>query len=468
MLSPMLRRPSLLLTLCLPLLTAGAARAGVPADAGGFHFAQPAFSVHESGGQALITIERSEDLSQGAQIRYITMGVPIGTAVTPWDFTAQKGMLNFPAGVTSESFSVPIVDHGVNAAPKTIQLSLFGAASYPVPIGLGDPATATLTILNDDAVAARDASNPLMLPLTPSGGDPLSGARFYVDPDTPAALASAQYPALKTVAEQPATARFGSFSKPNVQVAVSNFLTRAAYQQPGTIPQLTTYRIVDGHCGNYTPPPSSVASYEAFMRSFADGIGSHPAVLFLEEDAIITSPCYSRHGLSVHLGELHYAIDYLNAHCPHLVVYLDAGAADALPASVAASWLKRAGVGQIQGFFLNSTHFDWTSSEIRYGEQISKLTGGKHFVVSTDVNGQGPLVPKNRVKQGNEVLCNPPGRGLGPVPTTHTGYRNVDAFAWIGIVGDSGGACVPGAPATGVFWPAYALGLVANANFKVR
>jgi hypothetical protein len=29
----------------------------------------------------------------------------------------------------------------------------------------------------------------------------------------------------------------------------------------------------------------------------------------------------------------------------------------------------------------------------------------------------------------NEVLCNPPGRGLGPLPTTSTGYPNVDAFA---------------------------------------
>ena len=36
--------------------------------------------------------------------------------------------------------------------------------------------------------------------------------------------------------------------------------------------------------------------------------------------------------------------------------------------------LRQAGVGEIQGFFVNSTHFDWTSNEIRYGEQISRLT----------------------------------------------------------------------------------------------
>ena len=121
----------------------------------------------------------------------------------------------------------------------------------------------------------------------------------------------------------------------------------------------------------------------------------------------------------------------------------------------------------IQGFFLNSTHFDWTSHEIRYGEEISRLTGGKHFVVNTGENGRGPLTPPDRVHQGNEVLCNPPGRGLGPKPTTNTGYPNVDAFAWTSNPGESGGACVPGAPPTGTYWPAYALELVQNADFSV-
>ncbi len=80
-------------------------------------------------------------------------------------------------------------------------------------------------------------------------------------------------------------------------------------------------------------------------------------------------------------------------------------------------------MAEIQGFFLNSTHFDWTSHEINYGEAISRLTGGKHFVINTAENGRGPLVPHNRVKHGNEVLCNPPNRGLGPKPTFDTGYR---------------------------------------------
>jgi endoglucanase len=58
-------------------------------------------------------------------------------------------------------------------------------------------------------------------------------------------------------------------------------------------------------------------------------------------------------------------------------------------------------------------------------------------------------------------------RGLGPKPTFNTGFRNVDAFAWIANPGKSGGACRPGAPNTGVFWPKLALELVRHADFRV-
>ena len=160
------------------------------------------------------------------------------------------------------------------------------------------------------------------------------------------------------------------------------------------------------------------------LQHLADGIGDYRAVMFLEVDSLITVGCLYHHGLEVRLAELHDAINILSK-VPRLVVYLDAGAAAALPATKAARLLRDAGVSEIQGFSLNATHFDWTTKEIRYGEEISKLTGGKHFVVSTSENGQGPLVPSDRAKSGNEVLCNPPGRGLGPKPTFDTAVRVV-------------------------------------------
>ena len=234
------------------------------------------------------------------------------------------------------------------------------------------------------------------------------------------------------------------------------------------MPLIATYRVVDGLCGHASDSRADVAGYKGFIDGFSKGIGSYRAVLFLEIDSIITMPCLSRHGQAVREQELQYAINTLTANCPHVVIYLDAGAADALSARHAARFLRRSGVAKIQGFFLNATHFDWTANEIRFGEKISRLTGGKPFVVNTGTNGRGPLRPPDIVHQGNEVLCNPPGRGLGPRPTADPGFLNVDMFAWTTNPGESGGPCRPGAPKTGVFWPAYALTLVRNASFNSR
>jgi endoglucanase len=456
------------------LLAPTAAHADGSPDPSGFHLQSSSLSVHENAGQAVITIQRS-DTSQEAQIRYITLGdgVPCGpaecTAVDQIDFSSVKGMLDFPVGVSGETFTVPIVDHGARSVPKTIQVSLFG----PSPIGMASPSKAVLTIINDDPTPAHVPNNPLSLAATPAGSNPLAGANFFVDPESEPAHAAQQNSALDVIAREPGTARFGKFSfgsngVPNIETAVSRYLSRAQVERPGTVPLLATYRILHGLCGHASDSPADQASYRSFINGFAAGIGSYKAVLFLEMDSVITMGCLSKHGQAVREAELRYAIDTLTANCPQLVIYMDAGAADALRARDAARFLRAAGVAKIQGFFLNSTHFDWTSHEIRYGEKISRLTGGKHFVVNTGENGQGPLRPRDIVHQGLEVLCNPPGRGLGPLPTANTGYRNVDMFAWTSNPGESGGRCGAGAPATGVYWPAYALTLVRNADFNVR
>jgi endoglucanase len=446
--------------------------------------------VHENAGAATVTVTR-DPLESGmtAQVRYITSGDGYdpntggpfdcgGTpcTATPYDFTSVKGELDFGPGQTSASFSIPITDHGTDSVPKTLQVALFG----PSPIGLGPVSKTPLTILNDDPVDPPPAGNPLGLPVPPPGSDPLQGARFFVDPQSEAAQAARSHPALWLIASQPGTARFGTFSYsspyvPDIGTAVSRYLTRAAATQPGTVPLLATYRITQGACkrGGTPDTPAQQQAYHDFIQGFAQGIGSYPAVLFLEEDALITTPCLSAQGLATRMAELNDAINVLTSTCPHLVIYLDAGAADALHARDAANLLERAGVAKIEGFFLNSTHYDWTLREIRYGEQISRMTGGKHFVVNTGDAGRGPMRPRNIVKQGLEVLCNPVGRGLGPKPTTNTGFPNVDMFAWTSNPGESGGQCqapgysLPGAPPTGVYWPKYALMLVKNASFRL-
>lgn len=477
----------------VPLQLAASAQAA-PADPLGFQIQVPPGGIvaHENGGAAVITVTRDRlEALTGGQVRYQVSGdgfnpttnAPFDCGGTPCtatsdDFTWIPGashLLDFGPGETSKSFSVPVTDHGVSSVPKTFRVSLYG----PSPIGLGPVSTAPVTILQDDPPPVAQPGNPLGLPVAPTGGNPLAGAPFFVDPQSPAANAAKSNHALSVIASQPGTARFGVFSYgspyvPNIGIAVSRYLTRAASTRPGSVPLLATYTLVHGVRGN-GDPPAAQAAYHNFITGFAQGIGSSRAVLFLEIDSLITTPGLNAHGLAVRMAELNDAISVLTANCPRLAIYLDSGAADALPARTAASLLNRAGVAKIQGFFLNATHFDWTSKEIKYGNQISAMTGGKHFVVNTGANGQGPLTPKNIVKTGNEVLCNPVGRGLGPKPTTHTGYPNVDMFAWTTNPGESGGQChdqpgyeLPGAPQTGAYWPKYALMLVKNANFRIR
>jgi endoglucanase len=472
------------LTLLIWLLASSSARAE---DPNGFQIQVPpgGLFTHENAGQAVITVTRSPAESGfAAQIRYITSGNGydpqtngpfqcngMPCTATQYDYTGVKGELDFSPGQTSATFSIPIVDHHQVTVPSTLQVALFGPS--PSPIGLGPNHSVTLTILNDDPADPPPSNNPLGLSVDPPGSNPLAGAQFFVDHESTVAELARHYHGLRVIAEEPGTARFGTFSTnspyvPTIGVAVSRYLERAAAEEPGTIPLLATYRVVDGHCGHWADPPADQQSYHDFVEGLAQGIGSYPAVLFLEEDALITTPCLTSQGLTIRMNELQDAISVLTATCPHLVIYLDAGAADALRARHAANLLLRAGVSRIQGFFLNSTHFDWTSKEIRYGEKISRMTGGKHFVVNTGENGRGPLRPRDIVHQGNEVLCNPPGRGLGPRPTANTGYPNVDMFAWTSNPGESGGRCVRGAPPTGAYWPAYGLMLVRNANFKVK
>jgi endoglucanase len=466
-------RRTLLLAICLAgALIGPAASQAAPFDPLGFRLSSPVYAVNENAGNAVITIDRT-DTSREAQIRYIANPM---TAERGVDFEQVKAMINFLPGQASATFDIPIIDHGVPGLPKTVKIALFG----PSPIGMGVPNQAVLTILNNDVVSVlHNPLNPLGLSVDPPLSEPLLGAKAYVDPDNLAADAAKsmrrRHPRaagmLKVIAGQPWVQRFGH-GIANPKVPVSQYLERSQVERPGTVPEMSTYWLVDANiihpqCGHYSDTPARQARFHNWVEHLAQGIGDYRAIMFFEVDSLITVGCLSHHGLQVRMAELRDALSVLSQD-PRLVIYLDAGAADALSATKAARLLREAGVSKIEGFFLNATHFDWTLHEIHYGDEISRMIGGKHFVVSTSENGRGPLVPKDRTTDGNEELCNPPGRGLGPKPTFNTGFKNVDAFAWIGNPGKSGGSCEPGAPPVGYFWNQFAVQLVRNANFKVR
>jgi endoglucanase len=198
----------------------------------------------------------------------------------------------------------------------------------------------------------------------------------------------------------------------------------------------------------------------------AQAIDRRPAVVLVEMDAIGSSSCIARTGgLAQWEADLRYEMGKFAA-LPHTVVYVEGGYSDAASPRYTASVLRAIGVGRIRGFYTNDTHNNWTINEIRWGEKVSRLAGGVHFIVNTSDSGRGPLRPPHPARQGNEVLCNPPDRGAGPRPTTRTGFPLVDAFLWVHIPGESSGHC-NGGTAAGTFWLARALVEARNANARL-
>ena len=157
--------------------------------------------------------------------------------------------------------------------------------------------------------------------------------------------------------------------------------------------------------------------------------------MLLELDAIGSSSCMERSGaLPEWEADMRYEINAV-ASLPHTVVYIEGGYSDGNSPAYTAKVLNAVGVSSIRGFYTNDTHLNWTTNEIKWGEKVSAMTGGSHFIINTADNGRGPKLNPHPVKQGNEDLCNPPGRGAGPPTTTQTGIPAVDAFMWVHVPG---------------------------------
>jgi uncharacterized delta-60 repeat protein len=109
-------------------------------------FTSASYSVLENGNSATITVTRGGDTSSAATINFSTSN---GTAIAGKNYAATSGVLSFSAGQANASFNVPIIDDGVFQSPNPyLNLTL----SNPQGGGaiLGNPVTATLTILETD------------------------------------------------------------------------------------------------------------------------------------------------------------------------------------------------------------------------------------------------------------------------------------------------------------------------------
>lgn len=281
----------------------------------------------------------------------------------------------------------------------------------------------------------------------------LAGMRLFVSSDNPARRQAdawrksrpADAELMAQIAAQPTAKWIGEWSG-DVRRAVSSIVGDAARQ--GSTPVLVAYNIPNRDCGSYSAGGlKSAAAYRQWIRAFAAGINGGRAIVVLEPDAIPGAACLPEAGQRERYDLLADAVKALKS--AGAVVYLDAGNSRWLPPSALAPRLKQAGIDAADGFSLNVSNYQSTSSNVAYGTSLSKLVGGKHFIIDTSRNGVGG---------SGSQWCNVQGQSLGARPTTNTGHALVDAFLWIKTPGESDGTC-NGGPRAGQWWPEYALGL---------
>ena len=106
------------------------------------------YTVDEGAGTVTVTVQRTDGSEGTVTVNYATSN---GTATAPADYTATSGTLTFGPGVTTQSFTIPIVEDTIAEAAETFTVALTGPTGGAA---LGT-ATATITITdNEPAVAA--------------------------------------------------------------------------------------------------------------------------------------------------------------------------------------------------------------------------------------------------------------------------------------------------------------------------
>ncbi len=304
--------------------------------------------------------------------------------------------------------------------------------------------TAGLTVINAGPAHAAD-------PTAMTSG-------FYTDPDNSALRWANANPgdgraaAIRTsIANSPAARWFGNWSG-DIGTAAGAYVGRAdSYDK---LPILVAYNIPNrdicaGHSGGGAGRPRLVRH---LIAAFASGIGSRPAVVVLEPDALGHESCMTASQIAERNAMLKNAIAQFKAKAPHTWVYLDAGNPGWIDASTMAQQLAAAGVSGAHGFALNVSNYFTTEQNTSYGNAVNSALSSygytKPFVVDTSRNGNG----------SNGQWCNPAGRRIG-TPSQRGG--GAEMLLWIKIPGESDGNCGVGAGSSaGQFLPEVAYKMI--------
>jgi endoglucanase len=325
------------------------------------------------------------------------------------------------------------------------------------------PLLAAVSVVCAGVLAEPAADSVRVVPAPPmrlvDDSNPLAGRPFYVDPISLAMAAARRNPSsaeLQTIANTPTAYWLDqAFPAGTVAGTVSRYAGNAA--AAGATPVFAIYAIPHRDCGSYAAGGFSTGEqYRQWIDAVAAGLGSLPAAIILEPDAIAMAGCLSPEQRDERFALMRYAVDALTRD-PAAAVYVDGGHSRWLSAEQLAAGLRDAGVDKARGFSLNTANFYTTEEEIGFGETVSGMVGGKHYVIDTSRNGAGPASADDPLH-----WCNPDGRALGVAPTTATAGAHADAYLWVKRPGESDGACGVGEAGAGQFITQYAVELVQN------
>ncbi|WP_114423906.1 glycoside hydrolase family 6 protein [Nocardioides houyundeii] len=263
---------------------------------------------------------------------------------------------------------------------------------------------------------------------------------------------------LAKIALRPKAKWFGAWiADRSIRASVADYVANSTGGDPNVLVQMAVFRMVpwEHEACRRLPTPGEQASYRFWIDEFAAGVGAAHAAIVLQPDGpfALCAPGGSR--LPSELVK--YAATRFAA-LPNTHVYIDAGAADwpkDNPAE-AAEILVRAGVGQVRGFALNSTHYVAVADDIAFGTKVvaelaRRGIPGRHFVINTSSNGQGFEFSQGRGNHpDNANVCRTPAERvcvtLGIPPTVDVANprwglgeelsaaaaEHVDAYLWFG------------------------------------
>ena len=134
----------------------------VPNESNAVQFTLANYNIAEAAGSVVVTVMRTGDTSASATVQYATSdsagvqncNVKNALASSKCDYISAIGTLSFDAHETSKTLAILIIDDSYSEGDETFTISL----SEPSGTSLGQPSTATIRIIDNDAA---DGMNPV-------------------------------------------------------------------------------------------------------------------------------------------------------------------------------------------------------------------------------------------------------------------------------------------------------------------